>query len=83
MLIHDPHGDVRRQVRIDENHVAEVEARSFRDSLHAVESEVHLSCRIIGNLTGGGIAARHAGYEKPVASQHTGRRWFVRLVARG
>ena len=49
-LVHDPCRDVRRQVGIDENHVAEIEPRCFHNRLHAVESEVHLSRRIIGDF---------------------------------
>ena len=64
VLVHDPHRDVRCQVGIDENHVAEIEARGFHDRLHAVESEVHLGCRIVRNLAGGGIAAGHGGKEQ-------------------
>ena len=60
VLVHDPHRNVRRQVGIDENHVAEIETGGFHDRLHAVESEVYLGCRIVRNLAAGRIAARHA-----------------------
>ena len=49
---------------------------------HAVQSEIHLRCRIIGDFAAGEIAARHTGYEKTVG-EHSGRSWFVRLVAWG
>ena len=76
-LVHDPHRDVRRQVRIDEHHVAEVETGGFQDALHAVEREVHLGRGVIRNLTARGIAAGHGGKEQPVVGEDAGRSGLV------
>ncbi len=76
MLIHDPHRNLTRQVRIDENHVAEFKAGGLHDCLYAVEREIDLRRRIVRNLAGYRIAAGHAGYEKPVASEDSRRSWI-------
>ena len=72
-LVHDPHRDFRGQVRIDENHVAEFEAGGLHDCLHTVECQIDLGCRIIRNLSAGGIAAWHARYEQPVVRENARR----------
>ena len=73
MLIHDPHRNLARQVRIDENHVAEIEAGCLHDGLYAVERQIDLRCRIIRNLAAHRITAGHAGNEKPVVSEDARR----------
>ena len=82
MLIHDARGNFASQIRIDENHVAEFEAGGFHDCFHAVERQIDLRRRIVRNLAGCRIAARHAGNEKPVVSKHARRSGIVRLVVR-
>src|SRR5271165_4267819 len=73
-LIHNVHRDLRSQIRIDEDHVAEFETGRLHDSLHAVKRQIDLRRWVVRNLAADGIAASHTGYEKPVVSKNAWRR---------
>jgi len=83
MLIHNPHRNGARQVRIDENHVAKIEAGCLHDGLYAVKRQIDLRCRIIGNFAAHRITAGHTRNEKPVVSEDARRSGILGVVVRG
>ena len=72
----DPVQDVRRhsvgQIWNHENHVAKVDSGKFKRSAHAIDRELDLGFRVLGDLAGVDVAREMTGKEKAITHQYAG-----------